>query len=112
MSGPLVLAIPTFNCARFLPETLESLAAQGDAVRWWLQDGASKDGTADIADQSARPGDTVVSAPDRGQADALSRAFARMGGEIVGYINGGDCMTPGAAAGVLDAFDRNPDVDL
>jgi glycosyltransferase involved in cell wall biosynthesis len=112
MSGPLVLAIPTYNCARYLPHTLESLAAQGDAVRWWLQDGASKDGTAEIARQFARPGDNVVSEKDRGQPDALNRAFARMGGEIVGFINGDDCLMPGAAKAVLDTFARHPEIDL
>jgi len=112
MTGPLVLAIPTFKCARFLPETLSSLAAQGDAVRWWLQDGASKDGTVEIARKYARPCDTVVSESDRGQPDALNKAFARMGGEIVGFINGDDCLTPGAAAAVLETFERHPEVDL
>jgi len=112
MSAPLVLAIPTFNCARYLPATLASLAAQGDAVRWWLQDGASTDGTPGIARQYARPGDTVVTEPDRGQPDALNRAFARMGGEIIGFLNGDDCLTPGAAEAVLDAFARHPEIDL
>jgi glycosyltransferase involved in cell wall biosynthesis len=112
MTGPLVLAIPTFNCAKYLPHTLESLAAQGDTVRWWLQDGASKDGTAEIARQYARDGDTVVSERDRGQSDALNKAFARMGGEIVGFINGDDCLVPGAAGEVLETFERHPEVDL
>jgi glycosyltransferase involved in cell wall biosynthesis len=112
MPGPLVLAIPTFNCARYLPQTLESLSAQGDSVRWYLQDGASKDGTPDIARQFARPGDTVVSEPDHGQPDALNRAFAQMGGEIIGFINGDDRLTPGAAQTVLNTFAANPDIDL
>jgi glycosyltransferase involved in cell wall biosynthesis len=112
MPGPLVLAIPTYNCANYLPQTLESLAAQGDAVRWCLQDGASKDGTADIARKFARPGDTVVSERDKGQSDAINKAFAAMGGEIVGFINGDDCLTPGAAQAVLDAFASHPEIDL
>ena len=61
---------------------------------------------------SRAPGDTVVSERDRGQSDALNKAFARMGGEIVGFINGDDCLTSGAAAAVLDAFASNPEVDL
>ena len=112
MTGPLVLAIPTFNCAHYLPHTLESLAAQGDAVRWWLQDGASKDGTADIGRKFAREGDIVVSEKDRGQTDALNRAFAKMGGEIIGFINGDDCLTLGAAQVVLETFEWNPEIDL
>jgi hypothetical protein len=112
MSGPLVLAIPTYNCAHYLPHTLESLAAQGDAVRWYLQDGASKDATAEIARKFARPGDTVISEKDRGQSDALNKAFPKMGGEIIGFINGDDLLTPGAAQLVLDTFAANPDIDL
>jgi hypothetical protein len=53
-----------------------------------------------------------VSERDGGQADALNRAFARMGGEIVGFINGDDCLTAGAAAAVLETFAQHPEVDL
>jgi hypothetical protein len=35
-----------------------------------------------------------------------------MGGEIVGFINGDDCLMPGAAEAVLEAFARHPDIDL
>jgi glycosyltransferase involved in cell wall biosynthesis len=112
MSAPLVLAVPVFNCARYLAATLESLNAQGGEVQWWLQDGASTDQTAAIARKFARPGDTVVSEPDDGQTDALNRAMTRMGGEIIGFINGDDLLAPGAARRVLDYFDRHPEVDL
>lgn len=112
MAAPLVLAIPTYNCSHYLPHTLESLAAQGDAVRWWLQDGASKDGTAEVARKRARHGDMVVSERDKGQSDALNKAFARMGGEIIGFINGDDLLAPGAAAAVLETFANRPEVDI
>lgn len=112
MSAPLVLAVPVFNGARYLAATLESLSAQGADVRWWLQDGASTDNTVAIARKHARPGDTVVSEPDRGQADALNHAFAKMGGDIVGFLNADDLLAPGAARRVLDFFAANPEVDL
>jgi hypothetical protein len=35
-----------------------------------------------------------------------------MGGEIVGFINGDDCLTEGAAAAVLETFAQYPEVDL
>jgi glycosyltransferase involved in cell wall biosynthesis len=112
MSAPLTLAVPVFNCARHLATTLESLNAQGDAVRWWLQDGASTDDTVTIAKKYARPSDTVLSEPDSGQPEALNRAFAKMGGEIVGFLNGDDLLAPGAARRVLDFFAANPEIDL
>jgi hypothetical protein len=35
-----------------------------------------------------------------------------MGGEIIGFINGDDCLAPGAARAVLETFARNPTADL
>jgi hypothetical protein len=110
--SPLVLAVPVFNCARFLADTLTSLNAEGADVRWWLQDGASRDETVAIAQRFARPGDHVVSEPDSGQADALNRAFRNMGGDIVGFLNGDDVLLPGTARTVLNYFAAHPDIDL
>ncbi len=112
MSPPLVLAVPVFNGERFLAETLTSLNANGFRVRWWLQDGGSKDGTLEIARGFARTGDTVISAPDRGQADALNAAMPKMGGDIIGFLNADDLLTEHAADRVLDFFSDHPEIDL
>lgn len=109
---PLVLAVPTYNSARYLPATLESLNAQGGWARWWLQDGMSTDGTVEIARAMARSGDTVVSKRDQGQTDALNRAMRQMGGEIIGFLNGDDCLLPGAAQAVVEYFHAHSEVDL
>ncbi len=110
--APLVLAVPVFNGERFLAETLTSLNEQGENVRWWLQDGASKDATVEIARRFARPCDKIVSEPDSGQPDALNRAFRQMGGEIIGFLNADDTLLPGTARTVLDYFASHPDIDL
>lgn len=110
--GPLVLAVPVFNGERFLAETLSSLNANGPRLRWWLQDGASTDRTVEIARSFARPGNTVVTEPDQGQTDAINRAMARMGGEIIGFINADDCLLPDTAERVLAFFAANPEIDL
>jgi len=54
----------------------------------------------------------VKTEPDAGQADALNRAMSQMGGEIIGFINGDDCLLPAAADHVLEFFRDNPEVDL
>ena len=110
--GQLVLALPVFNAEEYLAATLESLNAQGPHLRWWLQDGASKDRTVEIARSLARAGDTVRSEKDGGQTDALNRAFRDMGGSIIGFINGDDLLMPGCAARVLEFFRAHPAVDL
>jgi len=109
---PLVLAVPVFNAEEFLAGTLGSLNAQGPHLRWWLQDGDSKDRTIEIARSFAREGDHVQSEKDDGQADALNRAFRKMGGSIVGFINGDDLLMPGCAKQVLEYFREHPDIDL
>jgi len=108
----LVLAIPVMNAEEFLATTLESLNAQGPALRWWLQDGASSDRTVEIARAHAREGDSVRSEQDAGQTDAINRAFRAMGGDIIGFINGDDLLAPGTAQRVLSFFRENPEVDL
>lgn len=108
----LVLALPVFNAEEFLAPTLESLNAQGPHLRWWLQDGASKDRTVEIARSFAHEGDTVHSEPDAGQTDAINRAFRMMGGDIIGFINGDDLLAPGAAERVITFFRENPNIDL
>lgn len=112
MQRTLTLAIPNRNGAQFLPETLRSLVANRPNVRWWFQDCCSTDQSLAIARRFATEHDTIVSEPDTGQPDALNRAFRKMGGEIVGFLNSDDCLLPGAAECVLEAFDREPDVDL
>ena len=112
MMGPLVLAVPVFNAERFLGATLDSLNAEGDGLRWWLQDGGSTDRTLEIARSAAREGDIIHSAKDKGQADAINTAMRQMGGEIIGYINGDDLVAPGTARCVLDYFESHPEIDL
>ncbi len=112
VSDHLTLAVPNFNGAKYLPATLQSLAVQGDRVRWWLQDACSTDDSLSIARSFARPEDHVVCEKDSGQADGINRAVGSMGGGIIGWLNADDCLTPGAASKVLDAFARHPEADI
>lgn len=113
MTSPCIhIAIPTFNGSRYLEHTLRSLTANRRFVKWWLQDGGSEDGTLQIANLFKSEADTIVSEPDGGQADALNKAFGKMGGEIVGYLNADDSLCPRAAEAVAAFFEANPDVDL
>ena len=104
----LILAVPCLNAERYLEDTLRSLRG----VPWWLQDACSSDGSVCIAQRLAMERCQIASQPDDGQADALNHAFGRMGGDVIGYLNADDLLSPGAAKTILDSFDSNPDVDI
>ncbi|MGA3202282.1 MAG: glycosyltransferase family 2 protein [Bryobacteraceae bacterium] len=108
----LSLAIPNFNGGRFLATTLESLENNRPYVRWRFQDAGSTDDSLAIARRFAGSQDQIIVEPDRGQADALNRAFQSMGGEIVGFINSDDCLMEGTAKTVLAEFENDPTLDL
>jgi glycosyltransferase involved in cell wall biosynthesis len=108
----LTIAVPNYNGAGYLSDTLRSINQQELGVNWFLQDGASQDDSVRIAEKLRRCGDVVVSEPDRGQTDALNRAFARMGGDIIGFLNSDDILVPGAAAAIVGAFKEDPSLDL
>ncbi len=108
----LALAIPNYNGAHYLKETLLSLASQRPHVRWHLQDAGSTDGSAELASLLAGPHDTVLVEKDNGQPDGLNKAFEKMGGEIIGWINSDDLLADGAAEAVLACFADHPDIDI
>jgi glycosyltransferase involved in cell wall biosynthesis len=106
----ITLAIPNRNGAAYLRDTLQSLCSPENRgfVRWWLQDCRSEDNSIAIAEKFRSSVDEIRVENDSGQANGLNRAFARMGGDIVGYINSDDCLTGGAAQVICEAFDRHP----
>jgi GT2 family glycosyltransferase len=53
-----------------------------------------------------------LSEPDRGQAHALNKGFARCHGDICAYLNSDDVLAPGAVAKVVAYFLAHPDWDL
>jgi glycosyltransferase involved in cell wall biosynthesis len=110
----LTLAVPNRNGSRYLRETLGSLCSPSNRslVRWWFQDCCSEDDSVRIVEQFRSSRDAIRTAPDTGQANGLNRAFAEMGGEIVGYLNSDDCLADGAASAVCDAFSRHPNADI
>lgn len=166
------IVTPSYNQARFLPETMRSVLEQDAAVDYVVQDGGSTDGSKALisryaTEQGARgkeqgagsPGTggqkTEVgpafaqqelrrgkgqegqaaqpstfnlqsstsgaprlvaweSAPDKGQAEAIAKGFAKTTGrpdDIMAWINSDDFYLPGALAYVADYFVRHPEVD-
>ena len=110
------IVTPSYNQARFLPETLRSVLEQTDvAVHYVVQDGGSSDGSADLIRKHAARLHAWTSERDAGQADALARGFAKTSGgpaDIMAWLNSDDFYLPGALAYVADYFAIHPEVDV
>jgi glycosyltransferase involved in cell wall biosynthesis len=101
---------PSFNTARFLEETIQSVLTQDyPRIEYIVMDGGSTDGTLQIL-KAHGSRLTYVSSPDDGAADAIDKGFARAQGDILAWLNADDTYLPGAVARAVAALDGNPDV--
>lgn len=107
------IVVPSFNQAQYLPETLQSLLDQNyPNLEVIIQEGVSKDGSIQIAEDFARRHpDTfkLFVEKDAGQADALNRGFARTTGDILAFLNSDDTYYPGTLHRVAQEIDPAKD---
>lgn len=108
----IAIVTPTFNHARFLGATIESVMSQGcPNLIYRVQDGDSTDGTQELL---ASYGKELCwrSEPDDGQAQAINRGFLGIDCDIMAYLNSDDTLLPGALAYVATYFATHPKVDV
>ncbi len=117
------IVTPSFNGARFLRETIESVVSQEGPfhIEYIVVDNRSTDGTVDILSEYER---TLSSRParcrgvafrwssegDGGMYDALNRGFSRATGDVYAWINADDVYLPGAFAAVAATLGRYPHI--
>lgn len=89
-----------YNAAATIAETIRSVAAQDyPKVEHIVIDGASLDGTAEIARRTPGRVSRLVSEPDDGLYDAMNKGLALATGDVVGFLNADDVY---AHSGVLN----------
>src|SRR5580765_8510592 len=104
MAAELSLSIvtPSFNTATYLGPAIESVLAQDwPGFRYIVMDGASTDGSIDVL-RSYDDRIQWVSQKDGGQSDALNKGFAKLGGDVLGWLNSDDTFAPGAFRAVME----------
>jgi len=107
------LITPCRNAEQYIEQTIESVLAQeGVDLEYFIQDGASTDGTVDIIRRYESRLAGWASEKDSGQPEALNRAFTRCTGKIAGFLNADDVLLPNALATVVRAFSENPAADI
>lgn len=86
----------TFNAARSLQRTLDSVACQSwPHIEHLIIDGASKDDTVGIAQRykAQSPHQVLItSEPDKGLYDAMNKGLQRATGDYIVYLNAGDTL--------------------
>jgi glycosyltransferase involved in cell wall biosynthesis len=109
----LSLITPCRNAEKYIEQTIQSVLAQeGVDLEYFIQDGASADGTVDIIRRYESQLAGWTSEKDSGQPEALNRAFRRCTGDIAGFLNADDVLLPNALATVVRAFADHPDTDI
>ncbi len=120
MSLPQVTVVtPVLNGAEHIAETLGSVLRQDyPKLEYIIVDGGSTDGTLDIIREYEGKSEfpqrisLVISEPDEGMYDAISKGFARATGEIFCYLNADDLFECGGLRSVGEYFSRHPEVQV
>lgn len=102
------IVTPSFNQGDFIERTIRSVLDQNyPDVEHIVVDAVSRDGTAEVLDRY--PHLVVIREPDRGQADAVNKGFARATGGILAFLNADDTLEPGSLARVAAEIDPSRD---
>ncbi len=106
--------MPNFNGARFLRRTFASLEAQSyPRIEVIVIDGGSTDGSLELIEEWAeRIPLRWISEPDSGQAAAINKGFRMATGEVMGWINSDDLLTPRSVELAASRFSADPQLDF
>jgi hypothetical protein len=108
----LSILTPSYNYAHWLPDTLSSVAHQGDSeVEHVVVDDGSTDDSLEVLKKWAGPL-VVREKPNAGLSDTLNVATDEASGEWLGWLNADDFYLPHALSTIRRAIKNYPDADM
>ncbi len=112
--APLVsIVTPSLNQGAYLEETIVSVLEQDyPNLEYLVVDGGSTDGSVEVIRRYADRLAWWTSEPDRGQAAALNRGFARARGDYLGWLCSDDTLLPGAISRLVAVLEDDPGLVL
>ena len=108
----LSVVTPSYRSARFIEETLDSVAALRTDHEHIVVDGGSDDGTVALLERRDDPRLTWVSEPDRGQTHAVNKGLERASGDACAWLNADDAFVPEAVDRAVALLEERPEIDL
>ncbi len=110
----LTIAIPTFNCAHFLPDAIESIMRQGlDDFEILIVDNASEDDTEGVVRSFANPYIRYIRNPSNlGSRENGNRCLANSRGCYIKFLCADDVLLDGILRKQLNILETRPEVAL
>ncbi len=106
------IVTPSFNQGRYLETCIRSVLDQKyPDLEYFVMDGGSADGSPDIIRRYADQLTGWRSRADGGHMSAVQEGFERSTGEIMGWLNSDDMLSPWALRVVAEVFRLFPKVD-
>lgn len=109
---------PSYGQEKFIARTLRSVLDQAyPKLVYAVQDGGSKDRSAEIIAAHATRLQHWESVRDKGQADAIQRGFTHLTphlgpDDVMAWLNSDDLLAPGALRFAGEYFAAHPEVDV
>ena len=106
---------PSFNQGEFIERTLRSVVSQAGVgsefeLEYIIVDGVSDDSSVSIIKKYADQYPCIqwVSEHDKGQSDAINKGLRQASGDICGWLNSDDELSPSALQQVIQLSNANP----
>jgi len=103
MTNPLVTVItPTYNCGRFIAETVESILSQSYRnIEYLVLDDGSADNTQQVLSGFRDARLTLLLHPNMGEQATLNKGLRMMRGDYFMFVNADDPLLPGCIETLL-----------